>query len=305
MKIATVTLNPAIDRSILYSEEFLPGELNRVNSATVNAGGKGVNVSRMLKKLGKDSDIYGFAGGYVGQMLCSMLKEEGLGNSFTETSAETRMNIKITDKNGKETEINENGGPISQCELDALLKGLKESDSDVFIIGGSTPKGLPDDTVKQIVGILKARGKTVICDISGQPLKFAIENKPYLIKPNRQEFCGLLGYTPDDYVMEAINFYNSTGIEILLTLGKKGAVYSGRAGNCIVKNPEITPKGFTGAGDTFLASYVYMLSMEKPFHEAIKFASAASLSKVELTGTNLPDIEHINRNIDKVTVNQL
>jgi 1-phosphofructokinase len=305
MKIATVTLNPAIDRSIIYDNEFLSGELNRVNSATVNAGGKGVNVSRMLKKLGKNSEIFGFEGGYVGQMLCSMLKEEGLDNSFTKTLAETRMNIKITDKNGKETEINENGGPVSQQELDRLLEALKKSESDVFIIGGSTPKGLPEDTVKQIVGILKARGKTVICDISGQPLKYAVENKPYLIKPNRQEFCDLIGHTPEDYVMEAINFYNSTGIEILLTLGKKGAVYSGRAGNCRVVNPEIIPKGFTGAGDTFLASYVYMLSEEKTFCEAIQFASAASLSKVELEGTNLPDIEHIKSNFDKISVTQL
>ena len=182
---------------------------------------------------------------------------------------------------------------------------MKESDCDVFIIGGSTPKGLPVDTVKQIVGILKARGKTVICDISGEPLKAAVENKPYLIKPNRQEFCELIGRVPEDYINEAINFYNSTGIEILLTLGKKGAVYSGRAGNCTVKNPEIKPKGFTGAGDTFLASYVYALAEEKTFVEAVKFASAASLSKIELEGTNLPDIEHINKNIDKVSVSQL
>ena len=304
MKIATITLNPAIDRNILYSEELNVGKLNRVSPAVVNAGGKGINVSRMLKKIGIEPLTYGFIGGYTGNMLIDMLNEDDIQSDFTKTSAETRMNIKITDSLGRETEINEHGGPVSEDEFAKLLETLKKSDADIFIIGGSTPKGLPDDTVKKIVGALKIRGKHVICDVSGEPLKKAVEIKPYLIKPNREEFCGLLGFTPneDEYINEAIKFYQNSGVEILLTLGKKGAVYSGRGGNYLIKNPEIKAKGFSGAGDTFLASFVYSLVMEKTIVESLRFASAASLSKVELEGTNLPDIEHINRNLEKVIV---
>ena len=109
----------------------------------------------------------------------------------------------------------------------------------------------------------------------------------------------------DEYEKYAVKFYNETGIEIILTLGKKGAIYSGRAGNWLVKNPEIKPKGFTGAGDTFLASYIYMLVNETPFDEAIKFASAASLTKVGLEGTELPTKEQILNNLSKVTVKQI
>lgn len=308
MKIATVTLNPAIDRNIVYHGSFKAGELNRVNNAVVNAGGKGINVSRMLKKLGYDAYTYGFVGGYQGKMLCDMLEKEGIsGNLFTQTAAETRLNVKITDENGIETEINENGGPILEEEYLSLADTLKKSDADVFIIGGSTPKGLADDTVKRIVGMLKMQGKLVICDVSGQPLIKAVEIAPYMIKPNREEFCTLLGYTPKDeeYLEQAKDFYNRTGIEILLTLGKKGAVYSGRAGNYLVKGTEVTPKGFSGAGDTFLASYVYALSNDMPIREALRFGCAASLSKVCLEGTNLPDRADIESRLKDVTVENI
>ena len=107
MRIATVTLNPAIDRNIIYEKSLAVGELNRVNSAVVNAGGKGINVSRMLKKLGEDTHIYGLNGGRTGKMLIEILEEEGIKCEFTPTECETRMNIKITDADNKETEINE------------------------------------------------------------------------------------------------------------------------------------------------------------------------------------------------------
>ncbi len=304
MRIATVTLNPAIDRNIIYEKSLAVGELNRVNSAVVNAGGKGINVSRMLKKLNEDTHIYGFNGGKVGKMLIEILEEEGIKCEFTPTECETRMNIKITDAESRETEINEKGGPVSEKEFKELMSTLLDSPADIFIIGGSTPFGLESDTVRRITAALKLRGKNVITDISGSSLVEVVKERPYLIKPNREEFGQLLGYTPeeDKYVEEAIGFYNKTGIEIILTLGKKGAVYSGRAGNYRVINPEVKAKGFSGAGDTFLASYVYAVCNDMDIRNALAFASAASLSKVELEGTNLPDKLTIENNLPRVNV---
>lgn len=304
MKIATVTLNPAIDRNIIYSETLKAGELNRVDPAVVNAGGKGINVSRMLKKYDVDSYVYGFNGGRTGKMLDDILLEEGIESSFTTTGCETRMNIKITDSEGKETEINESGGPVTEEELKKLTEVISNSSAEIVIIGGSTPKGLGSDTVRKLVSVLKLKGKTVITDISGQPLKEAVEARPYLIKPNREEFAQLLGYEPSEekYAEEAISFYNRTGIEIILTLGKKGAVYSGRAGNYRIINPEVKAKGFSGAGDTFLASYVYAVTNDMDIRKALCFASAASLSKVEMEGTNLPDKKTVIDNMDRVKI---
>ncbi|MBR5322910.1 MAG: 1-phosphofructokinase family hexose kinase [Clostridia bacterium] len=304
MRIATVTLNPAIDRNIIYENSLTAGQLNRVNSAVVNAGGKGINVSRMLKKLKMDTQIYGFNGGRAGKMLEDILRDEGIECEFTPTECETRMNIKITDSESKETEINEKGGPVKEEEFKKLMSILLNSPADIFIIGGSTPFGLESDTVRRITAALKLRGKTVITDISGSSLVEAVKERPYLIKPNREEFSQLLGYTPEDdkCAEEAIGFYNKTGIEIILTLGKKGAVYSGRAGNYRVINPEVKAKGFSGAGDTFLASYVYAVCNDMDIRKSLAFASAASLSKVELEGTNLPDKEAIENNIPRVKV---
>ncbi|MBE6717747.1 MAG: 1-phosphofructokinase family hexose kinase [Ruminococcaceae bacterium] len=307
MKIATLTLNPAIDRNILYEEKLCVGGLNRVSNTKINAGGKGINVSRMLKRLGYDSYVYGFNGGRTGRMLDELLAEEGIIPDFTETVAETRMNIKITDISGSETEINEKGGPVSDEEYDNLIAKLKKSDAEVVIIGGSTPYGLKADTVRKIVSILKLQGKQVITDVSGESLKQAILANPYLIKPNRDEFCQLMGEDIDDGEIadRAREFYNTTGIEIILTLGKNGAYYFGRCGNYRITNPEVKAKGFSGAGDTFLASYIYSVCSGSDIREALKFASAASLSKVELEGTNLPCIEHIKANLEKVTINTI
>ncbi len=307
MIIATITLNPAIDRNIVYGDNLKIGELNRVNGTVVNAGGKGINVSRMLKKLGKESYVYGFNGGKSGKMLLDLLSEENILCDFTRTKAETRMNIKITDLSGNETEINEVGGPICIDEYEAFTKKIKKSDADIFIIGGSTPKGLDDSTVQKLVYLLKFKGKKVVVDVSGKSLANAVEARPYLIKPNIDEFCQLLGFIPEsnEYSKEAIDFYNRTGIEILLTMGKYGSIYSGRAGNYRMVNPEITPKGFTGAGDTFLASYIYSVISEKSIQESLIFASAASLSKVELEGTMLPDKIDIIKNIERVKISEI
>ena len=307
MKIATVTLNPAIDRNIIFDGSLITGGLNRIDSAVVNGGGKGINVSRMLKKLGVDTSIYGFNGGRSGKMLTEILAEEGLSCSFTPTEAETRMNIKITDADGKETEINEKGGPVTEKEMTLLKDTLKKSDADIFIIGGSTPRGAGNDTVFKLVSMLKLRGKTVIVDVSGEPLKKAVEARPYLIKPNKDEFCQLLGYCPEDdaFVREAVNFYNRTGIEIILTMGKKGACYAGRSGSYRIINPEVKAKGFSGAGDTFLASYVYAVCSDMDIREALRFASAASLSKIEMEGTNLPDMATVEKKKCRVTITDL
>jgi len=307
MKIATVTLNPAIDRNIIYDKSLEAGELNRVSPALVNAGGKGINVSRMLKKYGVDTYVFGLNGGRTGKMLDDILSDEGIETHFTKTDCETRMNVKITDADSKETEINEKGGPVTENELKELIKTLITSDAELFVIGGSTPMGLCDDTVFRIVNALKISGKKVITYISGAPLVKAVEARPYLIKPNRDEFCQLLGYTPDrdKYCHEAMAFYSKTGIEIILTMGKDGACYSGRAGNYRIINPEVKAKGFSGAGDTFLASYIYGVTNDMDIREALRFASAASLSKVELEGTNLPDMNTVLGNMPRITVNEM
>ena len=306
MNIATVTLNPAIDRNIIYEGNLAVGSLNRVRSAVVNAGGKGINVSRMLKNLGIDTHVYGFIGGQCGKMLTDMLSEEGIISEFTETCAETRLNIKITDALSKETEINEYGGPVTKGELDLLLNTLKKTPADIVIIGGSTPYGLGDDTVRLLVSSLKLLGKTVITDVSGQSLIEAVKARPYLIKPNKAEFCQLLGYTPenDGYCDVAAKFYSDTGIEVILTLGSDGAFYAGRAGCYRLYNPKVKPKGFSGAGDTFLASFVYAVTSDMDIRNALLFASAASLAKVELCGTNLPVKDEVISNLHRIKLEE-
>lgn len=308
MKFATITLNPSIDRYYDARDGFYSGELNRFDAATEYPGGKGINVSRMLKKLGQDSSCYILSGGTNGEKLKKLLKDEDIEPVCISTRCETRINTKITDGEGSQTEINENGGPVSKDEFQGLLRLLDLSDCDVYFLSGSNPKGLSPAACKTVVELLRLKQKKVICDLSGEALKEAVEARPFLIKPNRQEFEGLLGREIEDrdVVRSASEFFRGTGIEILLTLGKDGSVYSGEAGTFFVSSPEVrNARGFSGAGDTFLSSFSLIREKTGDVEKALDFGCAAAFAKVQCDGTALPELSDIKNALSKITLKKI
>ena len=195
MKAATLTLNPCLDKTMYFSSEFKAGALNRMNSYILTLGGKGVNVSRFFKILGIDAVAYGFSGGNNGNTMKALLDEEGVRYCFTETKAETRMNLKMIDVNKVCTEANEKGGPISEKELEKLLCDIKANAEcgEYFFLGGSIPHPVDNYVYNSITQVLKSMGVKVVLDCDGEALKKGIEAKPSLIKPNLFELSGLVG----------------------------------------------------------------------------------------------------------------
>lgn len=312
-RIVTVTFNPALDRTVFTDRAFRAGELNRVSHSVVSCGGKGINVSRMLRLLGADTVALGFSGGESGALLKKRLESEGVPFRFAETAAATRTNIKMIDGDGICTELNEAGGTITEDEIDVLLSLIKEetADADIAVMAGSFPQLVKNDVenlLKTVIKELHDSGKTVICDMSGDTLRYAIEAGADLIKPNISELSALVKKELSDINSAVENsslIYKRTGTEVLCTVGEQGAVYAGKNGVYISDAPRVTVRGFAGAGDSYLAAYLFSVSLGDDTSEAMKLAASAAAAAVECEGTELPEREALYRYKDKINVRGL
>lgn len=314
----TLTLNPAIDRT-LYLTELKAGELNRARSSVTMAGAKGINVSRMLSKLGVTAPALSFKGGKTGEMMAQLLKGEGVECIYVETSAETRVNTKIIEDMGVCTEINEAGGPVTTSELNALIEAcykltdefstdcgeLVDNSKPMWIIGGSIPQPVEKSVYKSVVKGLKERGAYVALDCDGEALRLGMQSKPDLIKPNAAELSRLTGEKVDSIesaIKVSHRLFSTEAVEILCTVGEKGAVYAGRDGVFTVDSPQVVVKGFAGAGDCFLASFLYKRALTSDIPASLAFAAAAAGAKVSLPCAAAPDPTLIERYADRKVV---
>ena len=183
--IYTVTLNPSIDY-IVRLDKVNVGSVNRMESDDKFAGGKGINVSRVLKRLGIDNTATGFIGGFTGKFITDTLENEAIATKFVQVSEDTRINVKI--KADAETEINGTGPTVSPEQLAALkdiLSGLSEKDTVVF--AGSSNKNLGNVVYKELISLTRQTGAQVVCDFEGQTLIDSLEFQPLLVKPNNHE----------------------------------------------------------------------------------------------------------------------
>lgn len=314
MNIATLTLNPALDRSMVF-DSFEVGALNRAVSAVTTVGGKGINVSRVLKLCGYDATAYGFAGGDNGEMMKRMLENEGVSYDFVQTAAATRMNIKIVDKDGCATEASESGGPMTQTETDALLDkltalfdGKNGAVPDYFVMSGSVPRGIDTSIYKTIAENAKKKGIKVILDCDRDALRQGITAKPYIIKPNRFELEQYAGHTfqnDNELISYACDLSLKFELKIVLTLGGDGAMYIGADGVWRVNAPKVEMRGFTGAGDSFLAAFISTYDKGGDPAEALRFAASFSAAKVELEGTMLPKKEDMTKYVGVIKAEKL
>ena len=191
--IYTVTFNPAIDYVVHMSDELLAGMTNRTLSEECYFGGKGINVSTVLKSLGYDSTALGFVAGFTGSAIEESVKKRGIKADFiTLPEGISRINVKI--KGQEETEINAQGPSIPEAALDELfdkLGGL--SDEDVLILAGSIPSSLPRDIYERILALLDGKGVRIVVDATGELLKNVLKYHPFLIKPNNHELGEMFG----------------------------------------------------------------------------------------------------------------
>ena len=183
--IYTVTLNPSID-FIIRIDKVEIGEVNRMESDDKFAGGKGINVSRILQRLGVDNTATGFIGGFTGSFVTDGLDAEGIKTKFVAVDQDTRINVKI--KADQETEINGAGPIINEyqlAELEAVLSSV--SADDVVVFAGSAPSNLGNKVYNKLIPLVRETGAQVVCDFEGQTLLDSLAYQPLLVKPNNHE----------------------------------------------------------------------------------------------------------------------
>ena len=308
--IYTVTLNPALDKTATV-ENLRLDSVNRISELRVDPGGKGINVSKVVRELGAKTVAIALLGGHTGTMLRNMLAELGIECKVLEVEGETRTNLKIKDPALKtNTDINEPGPEVTDEQLRGMLDGLvsEVGGGDIVVLSGSLPRGAAADTYKVWVAALKKTGAKVYLDADGDKLVRGIEAKPDLIKPNEIELGAMMGRTldADEKTVEAARELIDGGLDrVMVSMGGAGALYVARDVT-IKANPVKVPVGSTvGAGDSVVAALAYAQDKGLGLEDTMRLAMATGAANVMQSGTQAAPRELVDSLIDKVVVTRL
>lgn len=273
--IYTCTLNPSVDY-IVKVDDIRLGELNRATETAVFPGGKGINVSRVLKRLGMDSVALGFVGGFTGAFIEQALAQENIKFDFVKVPETTRINIKL--KSGKETEINGQGSTIAPSLANELMKKIQAlHQGDTLVLAGSIPESLPSDFYRTIVHTAKAANVNVVVDTSGPALKQLIEAKPFLIKPNHKELGELFDtvlHAKADAVLYGRRLVELGVENVIVSLAGDGAFLFTKEVTLFAEAPKGIVRNSVGAGDSMVAGFLAAYTSGKPIEEAFAYSVA-------------------------------
>lgn len=304
--ITVITFNPSIDR--LYKlDKFEIGSVQRANFVNPTAGGKGLNVAKVLKKLGEDVNCIGFLGGFNGKYIKSELDKIGIKNNFTQIKEESRICLNIIDSNNKSTEILESGPNITKEEIDEFENYLSEvlEKTEILVASGSLAKGLPKDYYLRIGNLCRQKNIKFILDSSGESLKLGINSKPYLIKPNIDELENLSKVKIKN-VDDIINISRSillTGVEnVCVSMGKDGMVLVNKDFVYKVEIPNIKIVNTVGSGDSSIAGFSLGTLKGYDLKDTLKISNACGMSNAMHISTGDVNLEDINKFIDEIKV---
>lgn len=283
--IYTVTFNPSLDY-IVDVPHFEVGDVNRTEFELLNPGGKGINVSLLLTNLGMENTALGFSAGFTGHEIVRMLDREGVKNSFiTVANGFSRINVKI--RSGNISEINGRGPEIGKDDICLLYSKLDElTSSDILVLAGSIPDGMPDSIYMDIMKHLESKHLRVVVDATQELLMNVLKYKPFLVKPNDHELAEMLGVnieTKDDVVKYAGILQKKGAANVLVSMGGDGAVLLSADGRAFKAS---SPKGkvlnTVGAGDSmvagFLTGYLRTCDYKEALHLGLCAGSATAFS---------------------------
>lgn len=292
--IYTVTLNPAVDRQLLVPEIQFDSVLRAID-CQVDFGGKGFNVSRMLQSLGTPSCTLGFVGGKSGEFLQEGLNALGIQTDFVWVKGETRTNISIvTPHRDHHIKVNEPGPAISLENQQELLNRVQKrvQPHDWWILAGSLPPGVPDAIYGDMIRIIEAGGAHSILDSSGAALDLGCRAGAFLVKPNGYEaemLTGIAIHTPLDAVRAAAKIRQMGVANVVISLGKEGAVLSNSQQSWLVRSPKIEESNPIGAGDSLVGGLVWALYAGRSMQEALCWGAACGAATASLEGTRVGD----------------
>jgi len=303
--IVTVTMNPAIDKTVDIGK-FERGDLNRIKRVEIDAGGKGINVSKTIRELGGESIATGFVGGTSGTIIKQVLTDLGLRTDFVEVKGETRTNLKVVEETGEVTELNEPGPEVSKDQLNDLLNRLEgyANPDTLFVLAGSIPAGIPTDIYRKITEQVHQKGAKVLLDADGVLFSESLKGKPDMLKPNRSE---LERYYQMDYRASEQELV-SMGEKLLeqgvsmaaISLGQMGAIFLTKGKRYRCPGLRVKAHSTVGAGDALVAAMAYSWDQKLPLETCIRLCMGASAGAVTSIGTKPPKRSLVDELVERV-----
>ena len=294
--IYTLTLNPAIDLFI-DMDELLPKKVNRSNYDDYQENGKGVNVSRILDRMGIESIAMGFIAGFTGNFIKDKLEESGIKTDFIQVDGITRVNVFLNAQ--EEFKIVNKGPEIPKEKTIEMLSQLRKlKNGDYLFVCGSLPRGIQDDIYEDIIKICKESGVKLILDTSSKKITEYLKYGLYLMKPNDEELADFF-QIPRKLSEEEIVKYGKKLVEmgcdkIIVSRGEDGAIYIDKENSYSVNAPKGKVVNTACSGDTLLGSFIGKLFLGDSLENALRFASASASSTAFTEGItdfkNVPEL---------------
>lgn len=302
--IVTVTLNPCIDHT-LFVEQLAMHDTNRVSSVEIDAGGKGINASRVIANLGGRTLATGFLGGNNGAFVQHVLNKESVPHDFTPISGETRINFAVEDPSGlPPTCFNEPGPTLTEHDVEDLLGTLDEClrDARWLLVAGSAPPGLKPDIYFRLGQLARKHSVRYAADLDGKNMLEALKSGPDFVKPNVAEAGRLLGRTLEsekDVLTAAVEIRERILRDqpeakpiVIVSRGADGAVLADGEGVWRGITPKVDVQSTVGSGDSMVAAFLTSLDQGKPVNEALAMGMAAGAATAQMKGSGLATLDH-------------
>ncbi|MDF2886181.1 MAG: 1-phosphofructokinase [Lacrimispora sp.] len=308
--IVTVTMNPAIDKTVDIGR-FERGDLNRIKRVEMDAGGKGINVSKTIRELGGESIATGFVGGTSGNIIRQVLADLGLRTDFVDVKGETRTNLKVVEETGEVTELNEPGPEVSKEQLEDLLNRLEgyASPDTLFVLAGSIPAGIPTDIYRRITEQAHQKGAKVLLDADGALFSESLKAQPDMLKPNRSELERhyQLEYRASEQELISMGekLLNHGTSMAAISLGQMGAIFLTKDKRYRCPGLRVKAHSTVGAGDALVAAMAYSWDEKLPLETCIRLCMGASAGAVTSIGTKPPHRSLVDELVKQVELQEL
>lgn len=308
--ILTITMNPSIDVSYPLDQLNID-TVNRIDKVSKTAGGKGLNVSRVLSQLGAPVTATGVVGGHFGDYLTEQLDKDGINHAFSKIAGETRSCIAILHE-GQQTEILESGPEVSEEEQKDFIANFEKllEETDYITISGSLPKGIHHGFYARLIEKAAQKDVKVLLDTSGATLKESIESahKPFLIKPNETEIADLLGKEIDSEakLIESLEDDEFEGIQwIVVTLGADGALVKYGKDYYRIEIPTIKVENPVGSGDSTIAGLAYALHKGMSPEDVVRTGMVTGMLNAREEKTGYINLDHFDELFEQVKVKKI
>lgn len=308
--ITSISLNPSIDRTMTV-ESFTPGGLNRVVASSDVAAGKGINVALTVSALGLDSECIGYMYRDSASLFEKRLMVNSTAYDFIWCEGTARTNIKVFDRSqGVVTELNESGRTVESEQLERMVELVTRhaENSDFLVLTGSLPPGCPDDFYRTLIHAVDGLGCHCVLDADGDRLKYGLEARPFMIKPNRYELEMMTGSHLESVqeIRDAARQYIDMGVEVVaVSLGAEGALILEGDEALYAPRLNIEVKSTVGAGDSMVAGLVAGFMAENELEDTFRMGMACATARCMTEGYRIVDRTVYKALMDMVTIERI